>query len=190
MKTIVRQGLVLFGLLTLLTGIVYPLAVTGLAQLFFPHQANGSLAMRDGHVIGSELLAQKFVGNTYFHPRPSAGDYATVPSGASNLGPTSKTLRDAMAARAAAVRQENHVAATVPVPPDLLTSSASGLDPHLSPAAVRLQFERVAQARGFTPEQRARLDRLVTVLTEPPQWGILGEPRVNVLNLNLELDKL
>jgi len=185
-----RQGLVLFGLLTLVTGLVYPLAVTGLAGLCLPRPAGGSLLTRQGKVVGSELLAQKFTGDQYFQPRPSAGDFATVPSAASNLGPTSRALRDAVATRAQALRQADRLAPDQPLPADLLTTSGSGLDPHISPEGVTLQIERVARVRGFTAEQRGRLEGLVRAMTEPPQWGILGEPRVNVLRLNLAVDGL
>lgn len=190
MKTILRQGLVLFALLTGLTGLAYPLAATGLARLLFPRQAAGSLVRRDGRIAGSELLAQKFAAETYFHPRPSATDFATLPAGAGNLGPTSRALRDAVAARAAALRGENRLPPEAPLPPDLLAASGSGLDPHISPAAAALQIPRIAAARHFTPAQRASLERLVAGHTEPPQFGLLGAPRVNVLLLNLDVDNL
>lgn len=173
---------------------VYPLLVFGVAQLFFPHQANGSLVIdTKGIVRGSELLAQGFTGDRYFHPRPSAAGangYDAVNSGGSNLGPTSQKLQVAVKERIAAYRAENHLAETVPVPADAVTASGSGLDPHISPESARLQLDRVARARGLTPERRARLENLVAAMTEPPQWGILGGPRVNVLLLNLAVDRL
>ena len=190
MKAMIVQGVRLFGLLTVLTGLAYPLAVTGLVKTLFPRQAEGSLVWRHGRPVGSELLAQNFKAAKYFHPRPSAADFASVPSGASHLGPTSGALRDAVAARAAALRRENRLPPDAPLPSDLLTASGSGLDPHLSPAAAELQVDRVATARQFTPEQRGRLERLVRKSIEPPQFGLLGQARVNVLKLNLEVDRL
>lgn len=186
-----RTGLVMTLLLTLLTGLAYPLAMTGLAQVLFPHQANGSL-LRDaeGTVIGAELVGQVFSRPEYFHPRPSAaGDdgYDASASGATNLGPTNQRLIDLVRARAAAYRQENGLAGDSPVPVDAVTASASGLDPHISRANALLQVPRVARARGLSQEQvRALVDRY----TEGRTLSILGEPRVNVLKLNLALDRL
>ena len=186
-----RTGLVMTLLLTLLTGLAYPLAMTGLAQVLFPHQANGSL-LRDaeGAVIGAELVGQVFSRPEYFHPRPSAaGDdgYDASASGATNLGPTNQRLIDLVRARAAAYRQENGLAGDSPVPVDAVTASASGLDPHISRANALLQVPRVARARGLSQEQvRALVDRY----TEGRTLSILGEPRVNVLKLNLALDRL
>ena len=189
MKTQLRQCLVLFAALAVITGLLYPLFVTGVTRVCFPHQAGGSLIMRDGVVVGSELLAQKFSGDRYFHPRPSAGDYATLASGASNLGPTSKALKDAMFERAQALRKENHLPADASLPADLLQTSGSGLDPDISPEAARLQVERVAAARRFTVARRTALEALVQTEILPPQWHLLGEPRVNVLRLNMALDR-
>ena len=166
-------------LLTLLTGVAYPLAVTAVARLAFPKRSAGSLVWRDGKPVGSALLAQKFEGARYFWPRPSAGDYATVPSGASNLGPTSEALRKAIAERRAKYGAD--------APADMLTASASGLDPHISPQAASQQVARVSAARRLPAE---RIAALVAEATEPPQYGIFGEPRVNVLALNLRLDAL
>ncbi len=168
----------------LLTGIAYPLAVTGLAKLLFPWRAEGSLVADDsGRVVGSELIAQPFASAAYFQPRPSAaGDkgYDATASGGSNLGPTSKALRD----RAAALARENP-AAPGPVPVELVTASGSGLDPHLSPKAALWQAPRVARARQVSVE---RVRALVEELAEGRALGFLGEPRVNVLQLNLALD--
>lgn len=163
--------------LTLLTGVAYPLGVTMIAQAVFPRQADGSLVERDGVVIGSELLAQKFSAPGSFHPRPSAADYATMPSGAGNQGFTSRKLRDEVAGRRSALGSA--------APADLLTASGSGLDPDISPAGARFQAARVAAARGLAPEV---VLRLVEENITPPQWGFLGQPRVNVLTLNLKLD--
>jgi len=172
----------------LVTGLAYPLVMTGIAQIVFPRRANGSLVADDnGKVVGSELLAQNFSGSAYFHPRPSAaGDkgYDPLASGGSNLSPTSKKLRDEAAAQLEALTKENPEVSGPP-PVELVTASGSGLDPHLSPAGVMWQVPRVARARGIEP---ARVQSLVEDLTEKRDLGILGEPRVNVLNLNLALN--
>ena len=171
--------------LTLLLGVVYPLAVTGLAQLLFPDQAGGSLLRRDGKVVGSRLIGQPFSGRGYFHSRPSAAGagYDPLASGGTNLGPTSrKLLAEQVGPAAAAARAERPGA---PVPVDLVTASGSGLDPHLTPAAAEFQVPRVGRERGM-PEEVVR--QLVERHTEGRQWGALGEPRVNVLELNLDLD--
>ena len=178
MKTII-QSLRIYLLLTLLTGILYPLAITGLAQLLFPKQANGSRVLEEGRLVGSELLAQKFTTPKYFWPRPSAGDFATVPSAASNKGPTAADLRKVIAERRA------RFGADAPV--DLLTASGSGLDPHISPEAAQAQLPRVAAARHLSAQ---RLSRLIDRMIEPSQFGVLGQPRVNVLLLNRALDRL
>lgn len=167
--------------LTLLTGGIYPLLVTGIAQIAFPTAANGSLIGEKEKIAGSELIAQKFTSAKYFQPRPSAGDYATVPSGASNLGPTSNALRDAILQRQKALGPE--------APIDLLTTSGSGLDPHISPEAVLFQLPRVAQARNLNTEQVRKLRETIDLHTEGSFFGILGVRRVNVLLLNIALDK-
>ena len=168
---------------TVLLGIIYPLLVTGLAQVLFPRQANGKLIEANGKVVGSQLIAQAFTGPGYFHPRPSAVSYDPTNSNGSQLGPTNQKLIDRVKGEVAADRAEN---AGVPVPIDLVTASASGLDPDITPAAAEFQLDSVAKKRGMTVEQlRALVDRH----TEGRQFGILGEPRVNVLELNLELDQ-
>lgn len=181
------QSILLTIVFTVLTGVLYPLVITGIAQVAFRDQANGSLIVRDGKVVGSELLAQQFTGDKYFWPRPSAGGYATVPSGASNLGPTSQALQSNVTANAVAFRTGNKLAADAPVPADMVFTSASGLDPHISPEAARLQIGRVATARGIGADQ---VKALVEKFIESPQWGVFGEARVNVLRLNLALDDL
>ena len=182
----------IFIVLTLLTGVVYPLAVTGVARLLFSRQATGSVVEAGGKAVGSELLAQPFANARYFMPRPSASDpaYATVASGASNLGPTAEKQQKAVAERAAALREKFGVGPDAALPADLLTASGSGLDPHLSPEAARFQIAAVAKARGFDAAKAQRLRDLVEAGIESPQLGFLGESRVNVLRLNLALDRL
>ena len=184
MKLII-QSILLTIVFTVLTGVLYPLAITGIAQVAFKDKANGSLIERDGKVVGSELLAQQFTGPKYVWPRPSAGSYATVPSGASNLGPTSGALQTNVLTNAKAFRDGNKLAADAPVPADMVFTSGSGLDPHISPEAARLQIARVAAERTTDV---ARVTALVEKSIERSQWGFLGEPRVNVLRLNLALD--
>ncbi len=170
--------------MTVLLGLLYPLAVTGIAQLLFPAQANGSLIKNEaGEVIGSELIGQAFTSAAYFHGRLSAVSYDGAASGGSNLGPTSAKLMDRIKADAEKRQAENPQAN---VPAELVTTSASGLDPHLSPAAAEFQIPRVAEARK---QSIANIHAVVQQCTEARQWGLLGEPRVNVLRLNLALDK-
>jgi K+-transporting ATPase ATPase C chain len=185
MKTI-AQALKLFLILTVITGIIYPALITVLGQAIFPSKANGSLLRVGGKIVGSSLLGQKFTENKYFWPRPSVIDYNPLPSGGSNLGPTSQALRDSVIARKASLTETNPGSGKVPV--DLLFASASGLDPDISPQAARYQIERVALARGLDNSEKMRLIKLVETHIEQPDFGILGEPRVNVLLLNLALD--
>jgi K+-transporting ATPase ATPase C chain len=180
LRTALRPALVLTMMFALLLGIAYPLALAGLGQMFFPRQANGSL-IRDGdHVIGSELIGQSFASDRYFHGRPSSAGsgYDALASAGSNLGPTNKALVERVKADVAAVGGG-------PVPNDLVTTSGSGLDPHISPEAARFQIGRVARARGIPPQT---LSHLIGQLTERPMLGMLGEARVNVLSLNRTLD--
>jgi potassium-transporting ATPase KdpC subunit len=176
--------------LTVLLGIAYPLAIAGLAHVFFPFQADGSLLERNGQIVGSQLIGQNFASPAYFHPRPSAaGDkgYDATASGGSNLGPTNKALVDAVKQHLKAVLENNPGATPSEVPVDLVTSSASGLDPDISPAAAELQVPRVAKARGLDAQA---VRRLVLAHTQHRWAGFLGEPRVNLLELNLALDGL
>lgn len=186
LKQLKTAVLMLF-VLTVITGILYPLAVTLAAQAVFPAQANGSLITVDGVTVGSSLIGQSNTDPRYFWSRPSAISYNPLPSSGSNLGPTSQTLADTVAQRAADFRTGNNLSETVVVPSDMLFASGSGLDPHISPTAALLQAERVAEVRGLEVSQVADL---VEQSIEAPQIGILGEPRVNVLLLNLALDKL
>jgi K+-transporting ATPase ATPase C chain len=174
--------------LTILLGVVYPLAVTGIARLLFPHQAAGSLIYKNGQGVGSSLIGQNFSKPSYFQGRPSAAGadgYDPTSSGGSNLGPTNKKLLDSVAERADKIRIDNSLPVGTLVPADLVTASGSGLDPHISPSAARLQAGRVARARNL-PEQK--IQELVSSHIENRELGFLGEPRVNVLQLNLDLD--
>lgn len=189
MNRLIRNAVSLLLLMTVITGLVYPFAVTGLAQLLFPHQANGSLILRDGKPAGSVLIGQAFTDPKYFWGRPSATTpqpYNGTASGGSNLGPTNPALTAAVKQRIAALRAADP-GNDAPVPVDLVTASSSGLDPGISPAAAQYQVRRVARARGLPlAEVQAMVDRY----THGRQFGVLGEARVNVLELNLALDKL
>ena len=198
MLRLIRPAIVVLVALTLVTGLVYPLAMTGIAQVLFPRQAQGSLIERNGVVVGSELVGQVFESDKYFHGRPSAttapdpndstktvpAPYNATNSGGSNLGPSNKALVDRVQGDLDKLKQENPSAS---VPPDLVTTSASGLDPHISPEAALFQVPRIAKARNL-PEDRVR--QLVADHTEGRFLGLLGESRVNVLLLNLALDQL
>jgi K+-transporting ATPase ATPase C chain len=189
MKTLIRPAATLFALLTVVTGIVYPLAVTGIARLAFPHQAEGSLVVKNGQVVGSSLIGQGFSDARYFWGRPSATSprpYDAANSGGSNLGPTNPALAEAVKGRIAALKAADPANAA-PVPVDLVTASASGLDPHISVAAAQYQAARVARARGLPP---AEVASLIARHTEGRTLGFMGEPRVNVLALNLALDTM
>jgi len=194
----IRPAIVVLVALTLITGLAYPLAMTGIAEVLFPRQAQGSLIEQDGKVVGSALIGQEFDSEKYFHGRPSAttapdpndstktvpAPYNAANSGGSNLGPSNKALIDRVQGDVDKLKQENP---SMPVPQDLVTTSASGLDPHISPEAALFQVPRIAKARNL-PEDRVR--QLVVDNTEGRLFGLLGEPRVNVLQINLALDHL
>lgn len=174
--------------LTILTGVLYPGVVTGLCQLLFRQQANGSMIAKDGRIVGSSLIGQRFSRPEYFHPRPSAAGkdgYDASSSGGSNLGPTSKDLLDRVRSSVERFRKENPDYQG-PIPADIVTASGSGLDPHISPASAQAQAFRVAKTRGASVDQ---VNRLITQYTDTPVWGFLGDSRVNVLQLNLALDR-
>jgi potassium-transporting ATPase KdpC subunit len=176
--------------LTVLTGIVYPVAMVGLAHLLFPHQAEGSLIVRDGHVVGSALIGQNFASPRYFHPRPSAaGDkgYDAANSSGSNLGPTNKTLIETVRSRVSTLREHEPGINHSEIPVDMVTASGSGLDPEITPAAAQIQVPRVAKARGLS---EVAVRSLVSTYTRGRTLGVLGEPGVDVLELNLALDNL
>lgn len=181
-----KSAVLLYLILTLLTGVVYPLAVTAVARFGFQAKAEGSLLRVNGEVRGSKLIGQNFSSPQYFWPRPSASDYSALPSAASNLGPTSASLQKLVDQRRAALAP--FIAG--PIPSDLLLASASGLDPEISPAAAFSQVGHVAQARGLSARQKADLIALVRHQVKGPQWGIFGSPRINVLELNVALDDL
>jgi K+-transporting ATPase ATPase C chain len=183
--TEIRPAIIVFVLLSVVTGLAYPLVVTGVSQVVFPHQANGSLIEKNGKAVGSELIAQGFDQPQYFWSRPSAASYNGGASTGSNLGPTNPALLDAVKGRVEALKAADPSNDRL-VPVDLVTASGSGLDPHISPAAAEYQVPRVAKARGLSPD---KVRNLVAEHTEGRQLGLLGEPRVNVLTLNLALDE-
>ena len=182
-----KTAMLLFIAFSLLTGLIYPLFMTGVIQIAMPKQASGSLIVVDGKIVGSELIGQNFTSPSYFHGRPSAVNYAGNGSGASNFGPTNKNLMEQVSQRISEVRTENNLSSNATVPSELVLTSGSGLDPHISMEGAMLQVPRVAVARGI-PESEVKV--LVYQHIEPAQFGIMGQERVNVLNLNLALDGL
>jgi K+-transporting ATPase ATPase C chain len=180
----------IFIFFTILTGIVYPLMVTGIAQLVFPSKANGSLIIKDDKMIGSELIGQQFDSTIYFSSRPSAISYNPLPSGGSNYGLTNIKLKNLVDERKEKFISFNLLDSTIEIPSEMLLASASGLDPHISPKAALLQLDRIVKARNFTFNQKQNLENLIKELTESPQFKVFGQERINVLKLNLELDKM
>jgi len=192
MKKLIIQSVRQTILWTVVTGVMYPVVITVIAQVAFNKQANGNLVMRDGKIVGSALLAQQFTGTNYFWPRPSACSYGTGPSGivassGSNLGPTSGPLQTNVMNNVAAFISGNNLPTNTVVPADMAFASSSGLDPHISPEAAQMQVARVAASRGVSED---KVKALVEKFTEPPQWGFLGQARVNVLLLNVALDEM
>ncbi len=190
MKTQILTALKFFLAMTILTGIIYPLLMTGVAQIAFPSQANGSLILKDGKIIGSELIGQKFDSTIYFWSRPSAISYNPIPSGASNFGPTSKALKKQVDDRRIAFATSNSIVDNGTIPPEMIFASASGLDPHISPKAALMQVDRIVKARQFDTEKQQQILNVITKLSEGPQFSFFGDERINVLDLNLELDRL
>lgn len=181
----VWQSLRMLLALSILTGLMYPLVMTGLAHVLFEAKANGSIITANGKLVGSDLVGQAFTSERYFWSRPSAIGYNSLPSAGTNAGPTSATLRDSVQSRAARLSS-----AISEIPADLLLASGSGLDPHISPEAARFQFNRILTARAWSPGRRVDLERLVQTHMELRQFGVFGQPRVNVLRLNMALDYL
>lgn len=187
MKSIYQAGMLLV-VITIIAGIFYPALVTGIGQLLWSEKSNGSLIQRNNEVIGSLLIAQSFKDPKYFWPRPSASNFSALPSGASNLGPTSAALKESIAKRRIELSKDHNMAESN-IPLDLLTTSASGLDPHISVDAARIQVKRIAAARGLnTRTAEGTIHTLIDSMLERPQFFILGEERINVLSLNLGLD--
>ena len=189
MKTLIIS-IKIFLFLTVLTGIIYPLLITGIAQAVFPNKANGSLITKDNRIIGSELIGQKFDTLIYFSSRPSAIDYNPMPSGGSNYALTNEKLKQQVMARKQHFIMVNKLDSLATIPSEMLFASGSGLDPHISPQAALLQVERISKARNFSPLQKQNLLQLISGLTEHPQYFCFGEERINVLLLNLSLDKI
>ena len=176
--------------MTILTGIIYPLIMTGLAQLSYPAKANGSIILKDGKIIGSGLIGQKFDSSIYFWPRPSAIDYYPVPSSSSNLGPISKKLKMQVEERSVLFATEHSISDLTSIPKEMIFASGSGLDPHISPLAAMLQLERVTAERKMNTKEKEDLVQLIKRLSEKPQFSLFGEPRINVFKLNLALDNI
>lgn len=189
MKTLITS-LKIFLFFTVLTGIIYPLFITGIAQVVFPFQANGSLIIKDKKAIGSELIGQQFDSAIYFTSRPSSISYNPLPSGGSNYGLTNIKLKNLVLERKKQFITFNQLDSLTVIPSEMLFASASGLDPHISPNATLIQVDRIVNARGFNLSQKQQLIELIQNKTEKMQFTILGEPRINVLALNIELNKL
>jgi potassium-transporting ATPase KdpC subunit len=190
MKTQIITAIRILLVMTILTGIFYPFFITGVSQLIFPAKANGSLLIKDGKIAGSELIGQKFDSSVYFWSRPSAINYNPIPSAASNLGPTSDRLKKQVAERRVLFTEKNLITDTTAIPREMIFASGSGLDPHISPEAALMQINRIAKARNLNDLQKRQLINLVNSLAEYPQFGIFGENRINVLQLNHKTEAL
>jgi K+-transporting ATPase ATPase C chain len=190
MKKIIIQSLKLFLMITVLTGLIYPLVILLIGQIIFPFQANGSLIVKNGKVIGSELLGQNFSDSIYFQSRPSAINYNPMPSGASNLALSNALLKEQVNTRKLEFRGNNFLSDSINVPSDMLFASGSGVDPHISAESAKLQINRIIKSRNLEPDKSKLLYNLVDSLAEYPQFEILGNQVVNVLNLNLKLDEV
>jgi len=190
MKTQTIIALKFLLVMTVLTGFIYPFFMTGVAQLAFPAKANGSLIIKDGKIIGSELIGQKFDSSIYFWSRPSAIDYNPIPSGASNLGPTSVKLKKQVTERRRLFATNNSIADTLTIPKEMLFASASGIDPDISPESALLQLKRVVLARNLNEAQIQKVEQLIKNKTQEPQFLLFGERRINVFELNLALDSI
>jgi K+-transporting ATPase ATPase C chain len=189
MKTLIIS-LKIFLFFTILTGVLYPLFVTGIAQVIFPAKANGSLIVKNNQIIGSKLIGQQFDSAIYFSSRPSAVSYNPLPSGGSNYGLTNDKLKNLVAERRRNFNTINQLDSLTEIPSEMLFASASGLDPHISPESALIQVNRIAHARNFTAEQKRKLINCVNDLSDGPQFLLFGEARMNVLLLNLETDKI
>jgi potassium-transporting ATPase KdpC subunit len=189
MKKIIIQSFSIFFVITLLTGMIYPLFINLIGQVIFPHQSNGSLIIKDGNIIGSKLLGQNFADSIYFHPRPSVINYNPMPSGASNLGLSSSLLKEQINTRISGFRKNNLLSDSVAIPSEMLFASGSGVDPHISIEAAKLQINRIIKSRNLNKENSKLLYNIVDSLVEYPQFGVLGNQVVNVLSLNLKLDE-
>lgn len=189
MKKILFNSITSLLFFTLLTGILYPLGITLIGQLFFPAKANGSLIVKNNKVIGSKLIGQNFVDSTYFYSRPSAINYNPMPSGASNLGLSSALLHKQVTDRRNEFKQKNVLQNSTAIPPDMVFASGSGVDPHISVESARLQVNRIINSRKLDSNKTKSINNLIDSLTEYPQFGVLGNKVVNVLELNLQLDE-
>jgi potassium-transporting ATPase KdpC subunit len=190
MKTYILPALRLLLVMTVFTGIIYPVGMTLFSLAVFPYQAKGSMIEKNGTIIGSELIGQGFISDKYFNSRPSAIGYNPAPSCGTNWGPTDKRMADSAKARMVQFKVQNNLSAATVVPKDMLFASASGVDPHISPMAATMQIERIAKVRGFDSLKTSALKELVRQYTQNAQFGLFGDPRVNALKLNLALDEL
>lgn len=190
MKTYILPSLRMLAFLSLITGIIYPVGMTVLSLGIFPYQANGSMIEMNGRIVGSELIGQGFYSDRYFHSRPSAIGYNPAPSSGTNWGPTDKRMSDSARSRTQHFLLQNGLSAGTVVPKEMFFASASGVDPHISPEAALLQLRRISTARGFDEHRSTVLFELVHRMIQNPQFGLFGEPRVNVLKLNLALDAI